>query len=70
MDSNHYFTFELRPKEDAAPGDPAPYALFVMQWEVDDPIAAMVITPTHHEQQAEVLDLITGTAGTKSTART
>ena len=42
FDMRHYFVFSLRP-DATPPNDGAAYAIFAMQWEDDEPVAAVVV---------------------------
>lgn len=56
-DDLHYFVLELRPLEDEMAGQEAPTAVFTMHPASHEPVAAVVVTPSASDAQAEVMDL-------------
>lgn len=53
----HYFVFQLRPQEEAPADADSSFALFTMRWEDNEPVSAVVITPSPSGNQAEVVNL-------------
>jgi hypothetical protein len=57
-DGFHYFVLELQPAGDpGSAGQEPPTAVFTMHPESDQPIAAVVVTPSATSEQAEIIDL-------------
>ena len=52
----HFFVFQLRPVEGATLPE-APVAVFAMHPESDEPLSAVVVTPSADGAEAEVTDL-------------
>jgi hypothetical protein len=53
----HYFVFQLRPSDEAPADAVTPFALFTMRWEDNEPVSAIVVTPSPSGDHAEVTNL-------------